>query len=174
MMSQPGKSDKAVVPEKSSNKTRTTAAEGREGRGLDKGNSDQQNASRTLGRSDAHSALERVRGTARRNKEIKFTALMHHIYNLETLRAAYYQLKKEAAPGVDGETWQHYGEALEENLQDLSHRLRRGAYQAKPVRRGFTPTGRGRRHPAGGKAPRGKTGQPAAGGGPHRDIKAPL
>lgn len=139
MMNQPGKSDKPVVPEKSSNKTRTTAAEGMEGRGLAKGNSEQQNASRTLGRSDAHSALERVRGTARRNKEVKFTALMHHIYNLESLRAAYYQLQKEAAPGVDGETWQHYGEALEENLQDLSHRLRRGAYQAKPVRRVYIP-----------------------------------
>ncbi len=149
MMNQPGKSDKPIVPEKSSNKARTAAAERMEGRGLAPGNSEQQNASRTLSRSDAPSALERVRDTARRNKEVKFTALMHHIYNRETLRAAYEQLKKDAAPGVDGETWQHYGEALEENLHDLSHRLRRGAYQAKPVRRVYIPKTDGGQRPLG-------------------------
>ena len=149
MMNQAGKSDRPTVPEKSSNKARTVAAERMEGRGLAKGNSSQQNASRTLRRADAPSALERVRETARKNKEIKFTALMHHIYNLETLEAAYYQLKREAAPGVDGETWQHYGEALEENLHDLSHRLRRGAYQAKPVRRVYIPKADGRQRPLG-------------------------
>jgi len=58
---------------------------------------------------------------------MRFTALMHHIYNLDTLREAYDGLKRSAAPGVDGETWRHYGEALEENLRDLSERLKRGA-----------------------------------------------
>jgi len=69
------------------------------------------------------SVLQRVRQAASKDKETRFTALLHHIYNLETLRTAYFCLKKEAAPGVDGETWRHYGETLEDNLQDLSHRL---------------------------------------------------
>jgi len=86
-------------------------------------------------RIDAPSALERVRQAARKDKKLRFTALLHHIYNLETLRMAYFSLKKEAAPGVDGETWRQYGEQLEGNLQDLSERLKRGAYRAKPVRR---------------------------------------
>jgi retron-type reverse transcriptase len=70
---------------------------------------------------------------------LRFTALLHHIYNLETLRWAYLSLKREAAAGVDGETWRHYGESLEENLRDLSERLKRGAYRAKPVRRVYIP-----------------------------------
>jgi retron-type reverse transcriptase len=70
---------------------------------------------------------------------LRFTALLHHIYNLETLRLAYFSLKEEAAAGVDGETWRHYGESLEENLRDLSERLKRGAYRAKPVRRVYIP-----------------------------------
>jgi len=62
---------------------------------------------------------------------------------------AYSQLKRQAAPGVDGETWRHYGEALEENLQNLSHRLKRGAYRAKPVRRVYIPKADGRQRPLG-------------------------
>jgi group II intron reverse transcriptase/maturase len=65
------------------------------------------------------------------------------------LRAAYFALKREAAPGVDGETWQHYGENLEENLQRLSQRLKRGAYRVKPVRRAYIPKADGRRRPLG-------------------------
>jgi group II intron reverse transcriptase/maturase len=120
-----------------------------EGRGLTKGNLLQQNASRTPSREDAPSALERVRQAASQDKEMRFTALLHHIYNPETLRTAYFSLKKEAAPGVDGQTWRHYGETLEENLQDLSHRLKRGAYRAKPVRRVFIPKTDGRQRPLG-------------------------
>jgi hypothetical protein len=82
-------------------------AEGMEGKGLAEGNLRQQNAPRTLSRDGAHSALERVRQAARRDREMRFTALMHHIYNLETLRAAYLSLNREAAPGVDRETWQN-------------------------------------------------------------------
>jgi group II intron reverse transcriptase/maturase len=80
---------------------------------------------------------------------MRFTALLHHIYDLDRLRAAYLGLKREAAPGVDGETWRHYGEALEENLQDLADRLKRGAYRAKPVRRVFIPKADGRQRPLG-------------------------
>jgi RNA-directed DNA polymerase len=149
MRNEHGKSDRPVVPEKSSNKAGQPAAEGMEGRGLTKGNLPQQNASRTPSRTNAPSALERVRQAASEDKEMRFTALLRHIYYPETLRTAYFGLKKEAAPGVDGETWRHYGEALEENLQDLSHRLKRGAYRAKPVRRVFIPKADGRQRPLG-------------------------
>jgi group II intron reverse transcriptase/maturase len=120
-----------------------------EGRGLAKGNLSQQNAFRTLSRADAPSALERVRQAARKDKKLRFAALLHHIYNLETLRRAYFHLKKEAAAGVDGETWRHYGEELEKNLRDLSTRLKRGAYRAKPVRRVYIPKADGRQRPLG-------------------------
>src|SRR6202521_1225716 len=149
MTNGPGKSDRPTVPEKSPNNAGQLAAEGREGRGLAKGNLPQQNASRTPSREDALSALERVRQAAAKDKKLRFTALLHHIYNLETLRTAYFSLQKEAAPGVDGETWRRYGETLEDNLQDLSHRLKRGAYRAKPVRRVYIPKADGRQRPLG-------------------------
>src|SRR5258708_15259434 len=95
-----GKSDRRGVPEKFPNKAGQPAAEGTEGRGLAKGNLPQQNASRTPSREDASSALERVRQAARKDKKLRFTALLHHIYNLETLRIDYFRLKKEAPPGV--------------------------------------------------------------------------
>jgi group II intron reverse transcriptase/maturase len=120
-----------------------------EGRGLAKGNLGQQNAIRTQSRVVVPSELAQVRQTAKQNKGMKFTALMHHIYRIDTLRFAYSQLKRQAAPGVDGETWRHYGEALEDNLQNLSHRLKRGAYRAKPVRRVYIPKADGRLRPLG-------------------------
>src|SRR3984893_1695614 len=144
-----GKSDRPTVPGKSPNNAGQPAAEGAEERGLAKGNLPQQNASRTPSRKDAPSELERVRQAAGKDKKLRFTALLHHIYNLETLRMAYFSLKKEAAPGVDGETWRHYGEELERNLQNLSERLKRGAYRAKPVRRVFIPKADGRQRPLG-------------------------
>jgi RNA-directed DNA polymerase len=149
MMNEHGKSDRPTVPEKSPNTARTPAMEGMEGRGRAKENLPQQNASRTPSRTDAPSALERVRQAAKKDKQLRFTALLHHIYSLETLGMAYFSLKKEAAPGVDGETWRHYGEALDKNLQDLSERLKRGAYRAKPVRRVYIPKADGRQRPLG-------------------------
>jgi group II intron reverse transcriptase/maturase len=149
MMNGQGKSDRPGVPEKSPNNAGRPAAEGTEGSGLAKGNLPQQNASRTPSRNDAPSALERVRQAAKGDKKLRFTALLHHIYNLETLRLAYFSLKKEAAAGVDGETWRHYGERLEDNLRDLSERLKRGAYRAKPVRRVYIPKADGRQRPLG-------------------------
>src|SRR5881296_2402001 len=149
MTNGPGKSDRPVVPVKSPNNAGHPAAEGMEGSGLAKGNLPQQNAFRTPSREDALSALERVRQAAKKDSKLRFTALLHHIYNLETLRTAYLSLKKEAAPGVDGETWRHYGETLEQNLQDLSHRLKRGAYRARPVRRVYIDKSDGRKRPLG-------------------------
>jgi RNA-directed DNA polymerase len=149
MMNEHGKSDKPILPEKSPNKAGTAAAEEMEERGLAEGNLRQQNAFRTQGREDVRSALERVRAVARKDKDTRFTALFHYVYNADMLEYAYFHLKKEAAPGVDGETWRHYAEDLEENLQDLSHRLQRGAYHAKPVRRTYIPKSDGRQRPLG-------------------------
>jgi group II intron reverse transcriptase/maturase len=134
---------------KSPNKAGQPAAEVMEGKGLAKGNPRQQNAPRTQRRQGAHSALERVRLAAARERRMRFTALLHHIYELETLRAAYRSLKREAAAGVDGETWRHYGERLEENLRDLADRVKHGAYRAKPVRRVYIPKADGRQRPLG-------------------------
>ena len=116
MTNGPGKSDSPTVPGKSPDNAGQPVAEGMEGRGLAKGNLPQQNAFRTPSRKDAPSALERVRQAAGKDKKLRFTALLHHIYNLETLRTAYFSLKKEAAPGVDGERW----------------RLRRGTGEESP------------------------------------------
>ena len=143
------KSDSPTVPMKSPNKAGQPAAEVMEGKGLAKGNPRQQNAPRTQRRQGAHSALERVRLAAARERRMRFTALLHHIYELETLRAAYRSLKREAAAGVDGETWRHYGERLEENLRDLADRVKHGAYRAKPVRRVYIPKADGRQRPLG-------------------------
>lgn len=148
-MNERRKSDRPIVPGKQPNKAGQPAAEAVEGRGLAKGNPIEQNASRTQRRHSAPSALERVREVARKDRKARFTALLHHVYNLDTLRAAYFSLKKEAAPGVDGETWQHYGQRLEENLQDLSERLKRGAYRARPVRRVYIAKADGQQRPLG-------------------------
>jgi RNA-directed DNA polymerase len=148
-MNDQGKSDRPVVPLKSPNNAGQPAAEGMEGSGLAKGNLRQQNAPRTPSRDGAPSALERVRQAARRDRKQRFTALLHHVYDLNRLRAAYLSLKKEAAPGVDGETWRHYGEAVEDNLHTLGERLKRGAYRAKPVRRVYIAKADGRQRPLG-------------------------
>jgi retron-type reverse transcriptase len=148
-MNEHGKSDRPAVPGKSPNNVGQPAAEGMEGKGLAKGNLRQQNAPRTPSREGAPSALERVRQAAKRDKKMRFTALLHHVYNVDALRAAYLLLKKEAAPGVDGETWRHYGEALEEHLRNLADRLERGAYRAKPARRVYITKEDGRQRPLG-------------------------
>jgi len=149
MMHDHGQSDSPAVPMKFPNKAGEPAAEGTEGRGLAKGNPRQQTVPRAQDRVGAPSALERVRQVAKRDKQVRFTTLLHHIYNIDHLRAAYFALKRDTAPGIDGERWQHYGEALEEHLQDLSGRLARGAYRAKPVRRAYIPKADGGQRPLG-------------------------
>ncbi len=149
MMNGRGKSDSSVVPAKPPNKAATRAAEAVEGRGLAKGNSLERNARRTQRRESATSALERVRQAAERDRQQRFTALLHHVYDIERLRTAYLGIKRDAAAGVDGETWRHYGEALEGNLQELAARLKRGAYRAQPVRRAYILKTDGRQRPLG-------------------------
>lgn len=144
-----GKSDRPIVPGKPPNKAEAPAAEVMEGRGWAEGNLREQNTPRTQGRAGVPSALERVREAAQKDRQQQFTALLHHVYDVERLRAGYYALKRDAAAGVDGETWKHYGESLEANLQDLADRLKRGAYRAKPVRRVWIPKTDGRQRPLG-------------------------
>ena len=149
MMDAQGKSDRLMVPRNPSNKTVEPVAEMGEGRGRPEGNSLERNEGRTQSRAASPSALERVRQAAQRDRKQRFTALMHHVYDPARLRAAYFALQHEAAPGVDGETWRHYGEALEANLADLVGRLQRGAYRAKPVRRAYIEKTDGRPRPLG-------------------------
>src|SRR3989442_7671765 len=80
---------------------------------------------------------------------MKFTALWHHVYDIERLRQAYLAVKRDAAAGVDGQTWQAYGEELESNLKHLSDRLAAGVYRAKPVKRVYIPKADGRQRPIG-------------------------
>jgi group II intron reverse transcriptase/maturase len=149
MMNGRRKSDRPVVVTKSTNKATEVAAERMERRGLAKGKTPRQNTDRTLDRNNVQSALGRIRQAAVKDKRQRFTGLMHHIYNLSMLREAYYGLKRDAAAGVDGETWREYGEDLERNLEELSARLRRGAYRAKPVRRVYIAKADGRMRPLG-------------------------
>ena len=149
MMHDRGKSDGSVVPMKPSNEAARGAEERVEGRDPAKGSSLEGNAFRTQRRGDAHSALERVRQAARTDMKQRFTALFHHVYDIGRLRDAYLALKRDASAGIDGETWQHYGKDLEGNLVDLAGRLKRGAYQTKPVRRVHIPKPDGRQRPIG-------------------------
>jgi group II intron reverse transcriptase/maturase len=93
--------------------------------------------------------LERIRQAASRDKTLRLTALWHHVYHVDRLREEYYALKPTAAPGVDGQTWHEYGLALERHLRDLSGRLERGAYRARPVKRAWIPKADGRQRPIG-------------------------
>jgi len=156
MMNGRRKSDRPVVVTKPANKAGELAtvanepvAEQVERRGLAKGKPPRQNANRALDREVVQSALGRIRQAAVKDRKVKFTSLMHHIYNLSTLREAYFGLKRDAAPGIDGETWRQYGEQLESNLTDLSGRLRRGAYRAKAVLRSYITKDDGRQRPLG-------------------------
>lgn len=144
-----GKSDRSTVPRKPPNNVGQPTAEVVEGKDLAKGNSPEGNAFRTQSRGDARSALERVRRAARKDRKQRFTALLHHVYDLDRLRAAYFALKRDASAGIDGETWRHYGENIEGNLVDLADRVKRGAYRAKPVRRVHIPKPDGRQRPIG-------------------------
>jgi len=147
-MNDPEKSDGLVVPTKSPNNASCLAAEAAEGRSPAKRNMEEQNTPRTQSRIDVPSALDRVREAARRDKKKRFTALLHHV-TVDRLRDAYLALERKAAAGVDGVTWNEYGENLDAKLQDLHVRVHRGAYRAKASRRVYIPKTDGRQRPLG-------------------------
>ena len=138
-MNEHGKSDPAVVAAKLANKAERSAAEPVEPRAGTKGNANQQHSGRTQSRETVSQVLARIRQTARERKKERFTALFHHI-NVELLRDAFFTVRREAAPGVDGVTWQDYEANVETNLQDLHARVQRGAYRALPSRRRTYPS----------------------------------
>ena len=140
------KSDLPVVARKRANKVASSAAEPAERRGGTKGNADQQSAHRTQTRERVTQALNRVRQAARQRKKERFTALLHHV-NVDTLGTAFYALKRKAAAGVDGVTWQDYEADLGRNLEDLHGRVHRGAYRPQPSRRTYIPKADGRQRP---------------------------
>ena len=147
-MNERGKSDNLVVPAKPPNKAGGPVAEVVEGRGLAEGNTD---SSTRPGRSAGQgvpSGLDRVREVARRDKEARFTALLHHV-DLDRLWAAYAGINPKAAPGIDQVTWDAYGQDLRANLEDLLRRVRSGAYRASPSRRVYIPKPDGRQRPLG-------------------------
>ncbi len=143
-----GESDGRVVPTKGANSEGQPSGERLEGRRPTRENIGQTAATRTQSRTPASCGLDGVRGAARKDKRVRFTALLHHV-TVNLLRNSYYELKRQAAPGVDGVTWQQYGTRLEERLMDLHKRVHRGAYRAQPSKRAYIPREDGRQRPLG-------------------------
>ncbi len=148
-MNDRGKSDGPVVPVKLPNKPAVVAgAEVVEGRGSAKGSTAGQTRPGRSAGQGVSSELDRVRQMARRDKEVRFTALLHHV-TIDCLREAYRAISPAAAAGVDGVTWRDYGRDLEANLSGLHARVHRGAFRAKPTRRVFISKPDGRLRPLG-------------------------
>jgi hypothetical protein len=145
-MNERGKSDSPVLPAKPPNKA--PAAEVVEERGLAEGNTDDPTRPGRSAGQGVPSGLDRVRQVARRDKDARFTALLHHV-DLDRLRAAYVAINPKAATGVDGVTWGAYGQELEANLEDLHQRVHSGRYRATPTRRAYIPKADGRMRPLG-------------------------
>ena len=143
-----GESDEQVVPAKRPNKGEKSPAEGVEGSCSTEGNTKEAHTCRTQGREHVSQGLRGVREAARRDKEQKFTALLHHV-TADLLRESYYSLKRKAAPGVDGVTWEQYGEGVEERLKGLHDRVQGGRYRAQPSRRTYIPKADGKQRPLG-------------------------
>ncbi len=149
-MNERGKSDRFVVPANPPDNAGPagTDAEAGEGRERAEGNTGGETRPGRSAGPGALSALERVREVARRDKEARFTALLHHV-SLERLRWAYWAISPKAAPGVDGVMWDAWGQDLEANLRDLHERVQQGRYRAGPSRRVYIPKADGRLRPLG-------------------------
>lgn len=143
-----GESEGCVVPAKVPNNGPLGSAEGLEGRQPDKENSGESNPSRTQSRGIGSRGLEGVREAAKKDREQRFTALLHHV-TVQLLLDSYYSLKRQAAPGVDQVTWQEYEQGVEARVRDLHGRVHRGAYRAQPSRRVYIPKPDGRQRPLG-------------------------
>ena len=145
-MNEHGESDRSVVPANPPNKA--AAAEAGEERERAKGNTDGETRPGRSAGSGVSSELGRVREVAQRDKDARFTALLHHV-SLERLVMAYRDLSPKASPGVDGVTWAAYGQDLIANLRDLHERVQQGRYRASPSRRVYIPKADGRQRPLG-------------------------
>jgi RNA-directed DNA polymerase len=148
MMHGTEQSDTPIVPRKPVNKAAQAVAEPAEGSGGTKRNADLQSTIRTQSRDAVSQAQGRIREAVNRNKKERLTALLHHV-DIDCLRQAFFSLKKRAAPGVDGVTWDQYAERLEGNLEDLHARVHAGTYRALPSRRRYIPKADGRQRPLG-------------------------
>ena len=146
MMHGRGKSDEAIVAGKLANEAEQSAVEPVEPRAEAKGNARQQSTHRTQSRGTVTPALERIRQAAKERGKERFTALLHHV-SITRLVMAFYELKKNAAPGTDGLTWRAYEADLDHNLEDLHGRLHRGAYRPLPSRRVYISKPDGRQRP---------------------------
>jgi RNA-directed DNA polymerase len=104
MMNKPEKSDPSTVAAKPANKSGRSDAQSVEPREGAKGNTPEPHTHRTQSRASVSPGLERVRERARQGKKAQFTALLHHV-TVDLLQTAYFKLKRDAAPGVDGTTW---------------------------------------------------------------------
>ena len=144
----PEESDSGTVPVNQSNKDERLLAEIEEGRPLIEENTHQPNTRSTQSEASVSQGLASVRKAARENKEMRFTSLLHHV-SVALLRASFYALKRKAAPGVDGITWQEYESGLEDRIADLHSRVHRGAYRAQPSRRVYIEKEDGRKRPLG-------------------------
>lgn len=140
------KSDPAIVAMKPTNKAGRPAAEPVERRAGAEGNADQHGTLRTRSRGGVTEALGRVRQAARTRQKERFTALLHHV-DVDALRDTFHALRRKAAPGADGVTWQDYEADLEPRLVDLHARIHRGAYRPQPSRRVYIPKADGRQRP---------------------------
>src|SRR6266705_859475 len=149
-MNEHGKPDRSVVPANPPNKAAAAAAaaEAGEERERAKGNTDGETRPGRSAGPGVSSELDRVREVAVRDKEARFTALLHHV-TVSRLRWAYWALSPEAAPGTDGVTWAAWGQDLEANLRDLHERVRQGRYRGSPSRRVYIPKADGRLRPLG-------------------------
>ena len=142
-------SDGRVTPAKCPNKGGSLSpAEGMEGRRPTKENTGQASASQMQSWGNALDGLQRVREAAKRDKRLRFTALLHHV-SVALLANSFYSLKREAAPGVDGLTWQEYETDLDKRLEDLHSRVHRGTYRALPSKRAYILKQDGRQRPLG-------------------------
>src|SRR5215470_11197092 len=134
----PEESDSVVVARKPTNKAGRPAAELVEPRTETKGNAGQQSTRRAQDRESVSQALERVRIVARQRRKEKFTSLLHHI-NPAMLRMAFFAIKRDAAPGADGMTWETYEQDLDHRIEGLHARVQTGVYRAQPSRRSYIP-----------------------------------
>ena len=141
-------SDCVIVPVNLSNKEERSSAEMGEGRARTKENIGPSNTSPTQSGKRVSQGRHGVRQTARERKQERFTALLHHM-TVNLLRDSFYALKRQAAPGVDGVTWQEYETGLEGRIADLHNRIHRGTYRARASRRLYIKKTDGRQRPLG-------------------------